>query len=409
MAYQLSSFHAGVRAAISTALQRLPDIHLSPMRSQFLHLLLNVLTFDGVIDPTTPIIIVLDAMDECGNPDSRETLLEVLAEMWTRLPPSIRLFITSRYENDIRGAFEGQEHVIAIELNIDSISNKNDISTYLRARLGRVRKKRNLQTLKGWPSDADIWILTQRASGLFVWASTASKFIDGFDPRARMNTVLKGDDQLAPERALDTLYRTALESVGNWDDANFLTNFVTVVGTVLVARHPLSPSALDALCRLDPGVSCSYTISFLGCLLQESPTVRLLHPSFADFLCDRSRCHREIWWFRLEEHNHKLAMNCLFHLNNVLKQNFCGIELSPHPVDNVIPEGISYACLCWVDHFTMTNVGARDVKSILSHLHTFFYRHLLHWIEIMSFLKKTRDIVDHLKALQGWILVSRDH
>lgn len=405
LAYQLSSFDAGVRAAMSTVLRKLPDIHSSPIRSQFLHLLVNTLTSHGVIDSSSPIIVVLDAMDECGNPDSRETLLEVLAEMWGQLPSSVRLFITSRNENDIRAAFEDQEHVHVLELMTDTLSNSGDISAYLRSRLSRVRQKSKGLRNQSWPTEDDIRMLTVRASGLFVWASTASKFINGFNPRARMDTLLKGRGDSDPQRALDQLYQTALLSVGNWDEDDFLSSFRHVVGIILVAKRPLSPSAIDALSMPDGRVSCEDTISYLGCVLQQSPTVRFLHPSFMDFLVDRSRCGRDIWWFQEEEHNLKLAGSCLVRLNRALKRNFCDIKLSPDLVDVEIPEDIAYACLFWVDHICSI-VNEDSLKSILEHLRTLLYQHLLHWIEVMSLLKRPRDTITHLKTLHSWILVS---
>lgn len=406
LAYQLSSFDAAVQDAILTVLQKLPDIHLSPILSQFIHLLVNALTSDGVVDTTTPIVVVLDAIDECGNPDSRETVLEILAEMWSQLPLSIRLLVTSRYENDIRGAFEGHEHILSKELVTDSKSNNNDISAYLHSRLARVRKKsRDLQKQRGWPSEDDILSLTQRASGLFVWASTASKYIDGFNPRARLDMLLKGESDSAPERALDKLYQTALESIGHWDDEDFLANFKTAVGIVLVARRPLSHSAIDSLSRPQNGVSCEDTISYLGCLLQQFPTVRLLHPSFADFLFDRSRCSREMWWFRQEKHNHSLAAKCLEHLNRVLKRNLCDIKLSPDPVDEDVPESVSYACLFWTDHVcSISDNEYTDLQFILELLRIFLYQNLLNWIEAMSLLRRSRDVAGRLRDLESWMV-----
>lgn len=388
--YQLCSYNASIQAAISAVLQKFSDIHLSPIRTQFLHLLVDALRADGAVDATTPIVVVFDAMDECGNPDSRESLLEVISELWSQLPLSIRLFVTSRCENGIRGALEGQEHVLAMELNTDSAANNNDISFYLRKQLHRVRNKtKSLQNLGGWPSDGDISKLTQRASGLFVWASTASKFVDGPYPRIRMNKLLDGDGQLGPERALDALYTTALESIERWEDAHFLSNFRVVMGTLLVARRPLSHTAIDALLRLNDATPCIDTVSYMGCVLQQAPTVRLLHPSFADFLFDRSRCSREIWWFEHHKLDQYLAEKSLAYLNTVLKRNICSIKLSSLPVDEVIPESVAYACLFWIDHVcSIANIqDTLSLQLVLERRHTFLYRKLLHWLEVMSFLK----------------------
>jgi len=43
------------------------------------------------------------------------------------------------------------------------------------------------------------------------------------------------------------LYRTALELAKKWDDEDFMADFISVVGLVLVAQHPLSTTAIDHL------------------------------------------------------------------------------------------------------------------------------------------------------------------
>jgi hypothetical protein len=57
------------------------------------------------------------------------------------------------------------------------------------------------------------------------------------------------------------------------------------MGTVLVARNPLSISAI--------GIPSANTIALFGCVLIQHPTVRVLHPSFADFITqiDVKRTH----------------------------------------------------------------------------------------------------------------------
>jgi hypothetical protein len=51
-----------------------------------------------------PVIIILDALDECGDPVSRKSLLSLLAQELTKLPPFFRFLITNRREADIDAA-----------------------------------------------------------------------------------------------------------------------------------------------------------------------------------------------------------------------------------------------------------------------------------------------------------------
>src|ERR1700692_88921 len=113
-------------------------------------------------------------------------------------------------------------------------------------------KTRGLSLGVNWSHKANVRILTRRASGLFVWASIASEFIDGYDPKKCIDIILRGDAESGSDTALDALYRTALESAGDWNDDTFIADFTTMMGIVLVARYPLSSSAIDLLLSL-PG------------------------------------------------------------------------------------------------------------------------------------------------------------
>lgn len=128
IAYQLAASITMIRDAIGTTLNRYSTISTSPLRYQFQRLILDVLS--TVELPVRPIIIVMDALDECGTSEEREALLAVMSEDFANLPIGIRIIITSRTLNDIRIAFEPQHHILAYELDILSPGNSEDILTY---------------------------------------------------------------------------------------------------------------------------------------------------------------------------------------------------------------------------------------------------------------------------------------
>jgi NACHT domain len=403
LAYQIGSLHPRASAAICTAIEKFPGICLSPLSVQFQKLLVEPLA--SVIDkdaaPGT-LVLVIDALDECGTPKTRQALLEVLTEKLIQLPSSIRILITSRSEHDICCEFRFREQFLEQKLNIMSGFNTNDISLYLKHRMARVRSKMMIISPgTQWPSQNDLTRLAHRASGLFVWASTASEFIDGYDPPNRMDIVLNGAVKWRAEEALDVLYRTALESSENWDDEDFLADFTAIMELVLVARHPLSSTAIDLL-LCTPRRPCSYTISHLGCVLQQTPIVRPLHPSFSDFLTSRSRCGRDIWFFDRNPCKLKLVILCLRRLNRVLRQNMCNLTLSVDQAQETLPEDVKYACVFWIEHICTIQDG---IPSVMAYLDVFVNEHLLHWIEAMSILKKSRNAIGLLDDLLAWMKV----
>jgi hypothetical protein len=239
-----------------------------------------------------------------------------------------------------------------------------------------------------------------------MWASTACEFINGYDPTRRLEVILRRDVNSGAEVALDALYRTALESIGHWDDEDFISDFRDIMGIILVARQPLSTTAIDALLELSNSRPSMHFISLLGCVLQQSSTIRVLHPSFADFLMDEDRCKWDIWFFNRSIHHQCLAFRCFDRMGSVLKQNMCNMTLGDDLADESLSEDISYSCLFWIDHITAIE---EDFAPVMDRLHSFLYQHCLHWFEAMSILKKSRNTIPLLDQLLDWISVSHSN
>ena len=162
--------------------------------------------------------------------------------------------------------------------------------------------------------------------------------------------LLEGQAPLTVETALDVLYQTVLESIGSWDDDDFVHDFRKLMGVVITSKNPLSSIAIEQLLDLPPEQPLLHTISRLGCVLSQNPTIRVLHPSFADFLCTQARCGRDIWFFDPVAHNRILAIRCLQLLNGTLNMNLCNLSLSVDQEAEQIPEEVAYACVFWIDH-----------------------------------------------------------
>jgi hypothetical protein len=347
-------------------------------------------------------VFILDALDECGTAEDREVLVEVLAADSVRLPSNVRLIVTSRADVDIRYAFESYSHILTLELDLTSTTSNHDISSYFRHCMTLIRKKKKRLGMD-WPGEDNIHALTARAAGLFIWASTASKFINGHDPQKRLDIILQREIPLEAESALDSLYQTALSSVGMWDDEDFIADFQAIIGMVLVLRNPLSSAAIDGLLDIAEGRLSIETTEQLACVISSSPMVRVIHPSFSDFLLDRSRCGRDIWFFQKSYHNHILALHCLQRLDSALKRNLCSLTLSADLGSETLTEDVSYACLFWIDHLCGIN---EDIQSIVVQLKAFLSRHLLHWFEAISILRRSRDSIVLLAKLSAWVTVS---
>ena len=406
LAHQLAGSDPRIGAAIRAVVDRNSNVIMYPLPHQLRKLVIGPLeTFkDTDVDSTPAIVIVLDALDECGTADEREALLAMLANDFADMPSSFRTIVASRSENDIYTAFDSRRHILAHQLDLSSPANSDDILWYFRHHLALVRtRKKHLGLKADWPGEEVLQKLVQRASGLFVWASTASAFIGGHEPRRRLDIILGGQTASGAQDALDALYKTALCSIGLWDDSDFISDFRAILGIILVARQPLSSTAIDALLQLPENRPSIYTISLLGCVLQQNPTVRVLHPSFGDFLMTAKRCEREMWFFEQSLHHRHLAFRCLDCMDAVMKQNMCNLTLSIDLASQTLSEEVAYSSVFWIDHICAI---VDDIMPVIDRINVFLFRHLLHWFEAMSILRRSRDTISVLDDLKDWILVS---
>jgi len=71
-------------------------------------------------------------------------------------------------------------------------------------------------------------------------------------------------------------------------------------------------------------------------------------------------------------------------------------------VNDVLPAATAYACTSWIDHICDI---ADEEESIAGLLEQFLFQHLLHWLEAMSILKKSRTTIVSVHHLLNWLQV----
>jgi hypothetical protein len=404
LAYQLGVFDSKFLSAISSASWRFS--WQWTLATQCKKLLLEPLSSVANIGDQGPIVIVFDALDECGSAKSRKPLLDLLVEESSKLPPNFRIIITSRAERDIQASFSQKQNILSRELDLTTASNTKDIVSYLHHWMEIIRSDNPLLSLPpNWPGESRVMDLAKRSSGLFVWASTAIVFIgDGHDPDERLMVLLSSDNQSEGESALDELFITALRSIGKWKDKTFLSDFHSIMGTILAARDPLSPSAVDKLVKLTrPSL---HTISYLGCVVHWSANqpIRILHPSFGEFLTDRARCGEDDWFIDMVHHNRLLGRHCIRHLGEELHENVLGLEYDCRrpPETSLLPQDIGYASTFWIDHVCRAE---DEISALVEESYQFINHHLLHWFEAMSIAGRVGMTTNLLTRLQAWFKV----
>jgi hypothetical protein len=242
-----------------------------------------------------PVVIVIDALDESGDPVSRQTFLSLLAEGITKLPANFRVLLTSRPERDVEDIFGNNDRVICKRM--DTIpSTIEDILVYIRTRLADARSG---------PIDESMCVLlANKSEGLFRWAVAACEAIGGHGRAGlshleRFQNILSSSPRNSITGPLDDLYSGILSRLFDKDDTIVMARFRSVMGQVLAESGPFSIDSLTKMRQLyiPNGASCEdevgLVVQSMGSLLigvnDRYAPIRPLHTSFRDFLMDASR------------------------------------------------------------------------------------------------------------------------
>jgi hypothetical protein len=395
-----------IRAAISNAIMHDAALAIAPIQTQFQKLLLEPLNVaaDNIVGPIT---VILDALDECGNAESRESLVSLIVDEFPKLPPVFRFFIAGRPESDIAGRFRGCSHIAEMQLDIGTEAIKHDIAAYIHERMGNIRQfKRSLEP--EWPGQHIVKTLTEYSGGLFIWASTACKFIRSFDPKRRLAIILAA----GVSNDLDELYTIALRNSADWTDTSFARDAHSVLGAIVLSQMPLTDHTIDKLLRFRVGRSAE-VLEYLGCVVQWSPgqAARILHASLSDYMADSSRSGGNPWFVDLKVQSMPLALGCLQILKSQLHFNICDLEDS-HILNSDIPElsarieqyisdELKYASLFWSDHLQHATVN----NEILFKLKDLTHRQFPHWLEVLSLLGQVPIAIASLQIARDYVQV----
>ncbi|KAF7363064.1 WD40 repeat-like protein [Mycena venus] len=388
IAYSLAKSNTQMASEICLVMHQHPHIIDASIEDQFQRLLGEPL--DQAKDHIHgPIIIILDALDECSDPESRRRLISLISNRFTTLP-LLRILITSRPDLDITAAFRNQSSIVKMPLDIATPSSLEDIRLYIDAEMMDVRQMHFSWDLDPtWPGEEKINALGTLAAGLFIWASTATKYLrNAHDPNDALDHLLKkGSD-------LDALYAVALQSTKFWEDRTFAERAQACLAAVVLGKVPMSDTTINALLGLDAKKSSAHVFFKLGCVLQWAPgkSAQILHASFGDYLTDHKRCSQESWFIDPTFWGLKLAQGCLQVLNTELQFNICRLEDShitntavhdlPNRIATYIPAHLSYSSRFWADHI----LGAKWDEAILTDIENLMYNKFPFWLEILSIL-----------------------
>ncbi|KAF7970642.1 hypothetical protein HWV62_23372, partial [Athelia sp. TMB] len=408
LAFQLAQQNSAIRSAVYAAVKRRPELASDPLATQFQSLLIEPL-LAAAHQIEGPLIIVLDALDECGDISSRKKLLELLSKNLSKLPSQYRIMITSRPDYDITGALGSSEHIRAVDL---SKANDADMWLYIKHEMRNIYEQRRMtdELPATWCGDETIRRLVLYAAGLFIWVATAIKQLSIADePEQWLNNLLLHD---SPVFTLHDLYKTALVPARQWGPNDGTDAYRRILGLIIISQVPLTDVAIATLLEFqDGGKTCRTALRRLGSVIQwsEGQPARTLHKSFPDFLTDPEH-ELEPWFIDVHQHHHSLTVSCLRIMNNQLHFNMGNLATShipnadiPNLSDRVgiaVPQSLSYPCLFWGHHIRKSLPGDSSLLPLIS---KFFEEKFLFWLEVLSLMGEIRLVPQTMTSITKFI------
>jgi NACHT domain len=430
IAVQLAYTLSALKQHICTAVDE-HDIAGQSQRDQWRHLILQPLSKLTANSCQSPLILVIDALDECDGDRDVKGILQLFAEAKSLEPIPLRIFVTSRPETPIRLGFRNIPGILHRDLALQQISptivNK-DIFIFFEHKLEEIRNAYDDNLPIGWPGKETISTLVLKAHGLFIYAATLCRFIEQggeqWPPDDLLCLILQGNanniiiTDESPTKDLDKMYSQILQlsfkAINSPKDRQQLASiFRQVVGTIVILFNPLSASSIARLLDID-GKIIQMRLRHLHSVLEVSDsqthTIKLLHPSFRDFLLDKERCTDQQLWVDEKKAHAALADACIQLMSDKLRRDICDLHLpgalareaQSDRIEQHLPAELQYACHYWVQHLQRSETQLFDNGQV----HVFLRKHLLHWLEVLGLMERTSEGVLAISSLESFVQVS---
>ena len=383
IAYSLAAYNQTIAESLVNQLKDTGVLGPSNLKTKF-DILLREPLKTAAIEVREPILIVLDALDECGTPESRKSLINVLRDCLPTLPPNFRIFITSRPDEDITPLIP-KPNFVTMTIDQHSNESKVNVCAYIKFEFDQMRSSGKINVPDDCEWDDNIRRLSESADGLFIWASTAVRFVREerlFQFRCFRNLVSN-----AKSLKLDELYTTVFACVSKWNEED-KTTLKNVFSLILFAKRPLSDTEIDEILDVETDTTSNLLSYFRSLVRYEGgQPIRIYHASFYDYLIS---CEGEPWHVDPSVQRAYIASKCFERMGDLLKYNICNIPSSfslnsdvpdiDNRVTRCIPQFLNYICCNWFHHLQDVSYS----QHLYSQLRLFVYNQLLFWFEVLS-------------------------
>ncbi|KAF7540571.1 hypothetical protein G7054_g1266 [Neopestalotiopsis clavispora] len=423
LAFQLSTKIPQVKQFIHDAIAQQPNIAAHSLRDQWDQLILKPLSRLNKHAPST-ILFVIDALDECASERDIRIILKLITSSQSLTNIRLRILITSRPETPIRCGFshisKAERQIFVLHEILPAIVDR-DLGLFFEHNFMALREERGFAD--DWPGTQFIKRLVEISGGLFIWASTACRYIREGRRLAtrRISTLVNGHSSgMGPEKQLDQIYTTVLRAAieqgySDLEKKELYGLLREVLGSITILFSPLS---INSLSNLIPASSSDIneTLADLHTIFripdQMDRVIRFHHPTFRDFLFNRQRCSDLNFWVDEKQAHKAMAENCIQLMSKVLKRDICGLQLPGTLLEDIEPKLIKeritpeleYACRYWVQHYRESGTVLRDGDEA----HLFFEEFFLNWLECMTLTGNASEVPSIIRSYAS-LLVESDN
>ena len=364
-------------------------------------------------------VVVVDALDESDR--GTNFLQELLRIVESGKFAGIKFLVTSRPDPALVDLCKSFPANAVCKLHeVDTANVQKDIEKYLQ------------EALPDLCDNPELVELAQCAGGLFIYATTAVRFISPHPPLSTPEKLsqLQGMLRSWPtsagrgERvAVDELYERILGVAFGNDHVR--RDRLQILHTVLCSESRITMSVLADLCNTHQDTVKTVVGSLHAVLFVSSKDncVYWYHTSFPDFIFSqvRAKCRislhphdsiQEIDVFcDVPAHHTVLAHQCFFIMQKLLHFNMCDLN-SSYIFDSDVPEFSArthkrfsptsrYALRHWARHLFRATLANNNLSLCLN---DFMSDKLLFWIEAMNLIDAKFECSQLLKNAEEWLM-----
>ena len=404
--YKLAGISPSFRRIVAERLRNNQNLTMESMEDTlFLEFILSM--------PRQPnkhsLAFVIDALDECGDNQSRPAVLKALTYAAAHTP-WLKIIITSRPEADIERIFNGlagSSHS-SYDLATDEKASE-DLRTFALSQFELVASHWHLPT--PWPEESDLNSVISRANGLFIFIKTLVLALKQCaDPEESLKEALRGSASTGLE-SLYELYSSILKAHSN------ISGFWRMIVVITTAQYrPLCKEPLAKLTEVKPNLVetlVDVLSSLLYCGEGANGAIRVRHSSISDFFLS-DRCHYQ---GDLREAHAQQGIACLETMVKELRFNICNLADSRLPntdvkdiqsrIEENVSDPLQYSSLYWSNHLCFSPDSSNCDPRALGKLEGFFEGlYPLFWIEVLSIIGMVPTGAPSLRRAIAWVRVS---